>query len=72
MKNEEIRCPNCDGVVEEKQFLDGLWYPKYVGEVCAETNERYLVEKRICFFIGKTEWVPKDGGMMRCKEVKQK
>jgi len=56
-------------LIEEKQFLDGLWYPKFESDVLAETEERYLVI-RPTFYFGKKEWVPKNGGMMRCKEIK--
>ena len=54
-------------LVEQTDFDRDLWYPLYSGIVLAETPERYLVKHHLIF----RSWCPKNGGLMRCREIKK-
>ncbi len=53
-------------LVESRSLMNDLWSIEYEGDVVKETEHRYLIRHHLFL----RSWVPKNGGLMRCYEVK--
>ena len=47
-----------------------LFYPKGVVEILEETTSFYLVRRKHWGFMKHTQWLPKDGIIIKFQEVK--
>lgn len=54
-------------LVETRTINSELWFVSYMGDVIAETNDRYLVKKNRLI----NQWIPKKSYLMRCEIVKE-